>query len=376
MSVVSADGTAGPCEGFVELPPRIYHGDPNWIPEDPAAVIRAFSAENRWFHGGRARTFAVPGRARAAAFRPAAPIEGRPAAFFGYYETTGDAAAIHAVMTEVIAWARAEGAEILYGPIDFSTYGAYRLRTTGAGDTAFVGDPYNPLRYNDELVAEGFAVAQRYVTVWGSEEVARVSVEYGRAVRANLLAEGYRYQSLTPERWMSLHDELYDVIDQIFSKGFGYTKLTRAEFAAHLGERYARKMDPDASLLVFGPAGDLAGMLLFYPDWGPLVSAGAGAARVPVSELDFARDFPTLAAMGPVAGVMKTAGVAVAHRRKGIGESTALGIERAGSRYGRIYNALMREDNPSRKIARLWDGERWYALYSRELGDSAPSASS
>src|SRR5262249_33133093 len=116
MNIAECEGGKGLPEGFAELPAAVYAGDPLWIPEEPEETAFAFSSANPWFRAGRARTLAIPGRARVAVFcDPRTVIEGRQAAFFGYWESSGDAAAEAAVMDRACQWARQEGCEILYG---------------------------------------------------------------------------------------------------------------------------------------------------------------------------------------------------------------------------------------------------------------------
>ena len=139
-------GTAGLHDSFVELPHAVYAGDPLWIPEEEAPLRRAFSAANSWFASGSAVTMCIPGRARLAVFRQhGCVVEGRRAAWFGYFEAMNDAGCAEMLLVEAAVWARAQGAEILYGPIDFNTFGKYRVRVSAESNgIPFPGEPYNP----------------------------------------------------------------------------------------------------------------------------------------------------------------------------------------------------------------------------------------
>ena len=52
-----------------------------------------------------------------------------PAACFGYWEGLNDPEAHRELLSHAEQWAREKGAKKLYGPINFSTYYAYRIRT-------------------------------------------------------------------------------------------------------------------------------------------------------------------------------------------------------------------------------------------------------
>ncbi len=135
--------THGVAAGFLELPSGVYAGDPMWIPEDSEATRRAFSPDNVWFTRGSARTWCVPGSTRVAAFLgPDQRIDGERAAFFGYWETVDDVEVNRCLFASLVAWARDRGAKSVYGPINFNTYGLYRLRTeVEPGGVTFPGEP-------------------------------------------------------------------------------------------------------------------------------------------------------------------------------------------------------------------------------------------
>ena len=55
-------------------------------------------------------------------------IGGVKAARFGHWETTEDLEADGLLMDAIEAWAKGQGAGVIYGPIDVTTYGTYRVR--------------------------------------------------------------------------------------------------------------------------------------------------------------------------------------------------------------------------------------------------------
>ena len=379
--VLTRDGTAGVDDAFLDLAPQVYAGDRAWIPEEPDAVARAFSPANPWFGGGgRAATFCVPGRARLAVFRPpACRVRGRPAAFFGYWEHRGAPDASHALFEKAAAWARAEGAAVLYGPADFGTFGRYRLRTAAEpGALPFPGEPYNPAAYAGVLEGAGFAVAERYVTQVGA--VSWAALGAARLALAGLRASGYRVEPLDGARWLALLPTVHAAADAIFGANPGYTPLAYPAFTAAVGAPVARRLCPHTSVVAFAPDGALAGFVVAQPHWGPVVTRGAPGGPVPLGALDFAEHAGRLAAAEarrglPRTAVARTVGVAPAHRRRGL--LTAMGaavLGRARGRYDRWLGALIRADNPSRRFgAAHARAERGYALYARAL-DGGPLA--
>ena len=364
-------GGEGPADGFCGLAPLVYDDDPMWIPEDPGDTEAAFSSANPWFEGGEAHTWCLPGRARLAVFRPGGcVVDGRPAAFFGYWETRGDPGADAALFDRAAQWAEARGAADLYGPVNFSTYGLYRLRTAlEEGGVTFPGEPYNPPRYPALVESLGFRAHQEYNTRVVSMEEARPLFEQLAPTVAALEEEGYGFAPLGPETWMGHLGEFHDLVASIFGDNFAYTPVPFPAFAEMCGPDFIRRADPDASVIARAPGGSLAGFFLCFPHYGPLVVAGAGRKRVPVADLDFATHFPALQAGGRPHVLGKTIGVHPEHRRRNVFPAMwAWAMGRGLGRYDRAYPALSRLDNPTQRMGSNLDtSERRYVLYRRGL---------
>jgi len=358
---------AGPLpDGFAAVARAAWGDDPTWIPEEPAELAGAFSAHNPWFRAGQATLACAPGRARAAGFWTPAPVEGENAAFFGYFETTGDADAERAVLAHVAAWAREHGARRLYGPIDFATALRYRvLLAHEPGALPFHGEPWTRPGIPAALEALGFAIARRYKSVLIPEATRDAACDGDRPAYQRCLAEGYRIESLTPARWLAEADRLHPLVDDIFAGNFAYSPIARPQFDAMCGADFAARFDPEVSTIAYAPDGAIAGVYLIYPHYGPLLVQGAGAARVAAARIRFAEHFQ---ALGKVAQVFKTLGVARAQRSRGVASALVFaGFERGRGRYQGSIAALMREDNRTVTMSPPGSHERWYGLYSKPI---------
>ena len=156
-------------EEFPAVARGVYRDDPHWIPELPMAVERAFSPSNRYFEKNSAWMSCEAGKARLAGFyNPSLVINGRHVAFFGYWETIDDAAANRRLFSEFESWAGSKGAGAVYGPINFSTFGPYRIRLNRFEDGCFPGEPYNPPYYERLMGELGYSIAYRYYTLIGN----------------------------------------------------------------------------------------------------------------------------------------------------------------------------------------------------------------
>ena len=357
------EGPALP-EGFANVARHVYRADPHWIPEEPGALGAAFSPANPWFETGRSIALCAPSAARLAAFlEPARLVDGRLAAFFGYWETVGVPEVDRTLFAEAKRWARAEGADDLYGPINFSTYGTYRLRLSAEpGALPFPGEPYNPPSYPQILEEQGFVTHQAYVTQVGDLEIARTLREAKRRVLETVIAKGYRIESLSPETWLSQLEQLHSLADAIFGGNFAYRPLGWPAFARACGESFAARACPHTSIIAYAPDGAVAGVFLVYPHYGPKVIQSA-LNRVDQSALRFG-----LHHHGLRGAVAKTVGVAPAHRGQGLMDAmTVAMLDRGEGRYDQWLGALIRDDNPSARFGKRVTRRRVYALYRKRL---------
>jgi hypothetical protein len=375
MNVIRKSGMTGVPDGFCELATEVYQGDDQWIPEDPQAITAAFSPENTWFQKGTSEVFLIAGKARAAAFigpqdGPEMVIDGVKAAFFGYWETTEDPEADALLMAEIESWARAQGASALYGPINFTTYGTYRLRTSAEPDAkTFQSESYNPEGYPDVLEGLGFEACQRYlVQISDTESVTKMAAPFEQLI-AGFEGMGYRFEPLTPELWLGRMSELHGLVDRTFRHNFAYTPLPYAAFERACGEAFVNKACPHASTLALGPDGSIAGFSLVYPHYGPVITQSAGAARVAVGDLQFAEHAPLLDRARPRVAIAKTLATAPGHQAKGLmGAMGSLGVLKTTDRYDAWFAAMIRSDNHSRRYTKgRHTAERWYALYSKVI---------
>ena len=89
-----------------------------------------------------------------------------PAACFGYWEGLNDPEAHRELLSHAEQWAREKGAKKLYGPINFSTYYAYRIRTEGFWmNLRFPGECYNPEYYQSLLEGLGYTERESYLSL-------------------------------------------------------------------------------------------------------------------------------------------------------------------------------------------------------------------
>ncbi len=370
MSVLTTRGVDGLHDGFLELPGQVYAEDPHWIPEEPEVVAAAFSAANPWFATNRCKVFCHPGSARLVLFHnPGLLVGGEATAFFGYWETQQEPGVDRQLFDLGRQWAREQGATVLFGPINFTTFGNYRLRLSVEDDLLpFPGEPYNPPGYTALLESLGFRPYERYLTQVADHKVIEVAIDIGRPLLKKLRAEGYRLELMDHAAWLENLDRFHELVDAIFGENFGYTPIPRAAFRTVLGQSFIRKACPKTSVIAHAPDGSVAGFFLTYPHYGSITVQGA-KDRVPVSQLDFTAHESRVTRRPESAIITKTVGVHPAHRNQGIFEALAsLLIEHGMELYQDWFGALIREGNYSARFGDRFNlPKRHYALYRTRL---------
>jgi hypothetical protein len=285
-------------------------------------------------------------------------------------ETTCDREAEQALFNRVESWAKQRGAETLFGPIEFSTHGRYRLVMDLVEDAQpFPGEPYNPTYYPARLEELGFTVHTEYMTQTADKESTRAIVEADEARIHSMQTQGYRFEPLEVKLWEKMLPELHKLSENIFSDALGYTPIPWPLFERHFGAAFAARLCPHSSVLCLGPKNDIAGVSLNYPNWGPLVRSGNGSSRLDLCSLNYEKHFPLLRVLGPTELVIKTVAVTPNHQGKGLLKPlVSAGVARGLEHYDIFHGALIRSEN---KSARFFDRTkhvaRHYGLYARPL---------
>jgi hypothetical protein len=336
-------------DAFVALPAQVYRDDPFWLGEDSATLQQQFSAGNPWFDTGRAWLGVIPGEARLAGFCQDQLVDGERAAFFGYWEGVESLAPHQRLFDALADWARAQGATRLYGPINFTTFGSYRLRLDAFERGAFPGEPWNPPYYAALMAQLGLEPRYRYLSTFNdtADVIATVGPDYQRVKPK--LETVVEFAAMTPEFWLAHLDELYTFVDEVFGGNFAYTPISREAFGRQCGLPFAEKFCPRTSVLARGRDGRIAGFFLVYPDYGPLLRQGAGEQRISGAPR-YAGHFEQLPR--PRHALARTGGVHPDFRSLGL--FTAMSCElslRAEGLYDVMVAPLVREDNNSRQFA-------------------------
>ncbi len=356
-------GTALPPQ-FLEIAKHVYRDDPHWIPEDAAGVEFLWRPDNPYFRKSKARIWLTDHSRMAGFFDPLVEIRGEPVAYFGFWETTENAETCRSMFAEFETWARSSGATRVYGPINFNTYGLYRIRSDGQGP-CFLGEPYNPKYYPALLKKCGYRAEVKYL----SQVLTRKDIDTMWKSKSGALETlkkfPFEIRALTKEFWLHHLEQFYFLVGSIFSENFAYSPISPDHFAAAYGETFARRFCPDSSLVAVTPKGNVVGFCIGFPDYAPLCAQGA-PSRIAVGDLEYEAHArlltdPTL--------LVKTAGVHPDYRNTGLLTAMALKIlDKGRALYPAAIMCLIKEGNYSAEFCKKFaSSHRSYALYSKAL---------
>jgi ribosomal protein S18 acetylase RimI-like enzyme len=240
-------------------------------------------------------------------------------------------------------WLRQAGCTHALGPLDGSTWAAYRANIGPHDRPLFPGEPTaDPAPWR----AAGYTEAHRYSSLL-ADNAPQVAATRGRD--AALRGAGWRIEDLSAlGDFESALDVFWEMSLASFSSNAFYTPIDRAAFGA-LYARVRPLITPPLTLLARAPDGAPGGFCFSYPD--------AFSPR--------RREF-----------VIKTLAVLPEFRGLGLGSWLVGETHRIGEALGFVgggIHALMAVDNRSQRISRSIGGlVREYVLFEKPLSEKTP----
>ncbi len=345
---------------FIDVVRRARADDPRFIASPPAGMRKQLDAAHPMWRHVQRRCFVVAGRARCAAFVNARLNEnGTPLGQIGMFECVDDDAG-RAVLDAGLAWLKERGCTRAIGPMNGSTWHAYRFVVDWKDAAPLLLEPNNPLRYPALWEAHGW---QRHATPYYSGAHDNAAVVASLATKHDAArAAGYHMEPVDLRDLRSVLKTMYELSLEIFAGNAFYSDITWDEFAA-LYDGVERLLEPSLVAWLRGPDGDHAGFAFGVPDHAVAAQRMRGDTGL-LGKLRF------VTAPKPVRTLVKTIGVRPAHRGKGLLSelywSQAQAALAKGWQQGVV--TLMAGDNRSFTGGRAHQTVvREYALFGRTL---------
>ena len=358
---------------FVDLPWRLYAGDPCWVPPLKSQVRGLLDRKHPFYADGAAdrevflawRGKRVVGRIAAIVNRAHNAFHEDRWGFFGFFECEDDAVAAAELLAAAADWVKARGCDTLVGPANPSTNYECGLLTAGFDTPPTVMMTYNPPGYQSLIENAGFAKAKDLLAF--SSPVHPKSLE--RLQRFTEKARKREPSLVTRPVVLTEFRREVEIIRGIYSKAWernwGFVPPSEAEFD-WLARDLKPLVDPELLRLAFID-GVPAGFLLALPDVNPALAVLDGSLLNPIRLVRAQLIGRRRAGLRLI-----TMGVKAEFRLRGV-EAVMFceGLQAALDRGYRTceYSWILEDNELAKRTVRLMDAElsKVYRMYGKAL---------
>lgn len=262
--------------------------------------------------------------------------------YFGFWNSsnTRDLEAQKELFSQFESWARGQGFHEVFGPIDGSTLGMYRLRLNAFDQPGFWGEPANSQEPIETLKSLGYDVREKYYSYvcHRIEKLRPLMKSLEEKIPKTALSD-LRFEKLRMEKWSLVEDQIREVANEIFAKNFAFSPMSKEDFSKVYSKPVLEKVCQDTSMLVWADQ-RLVGFCVNFKD-----------------------------AANPERVLIKTAGVIEPYRRMGLTFFEMIRqVFESQNPYRSAILCLMREGNvPALFLKDFADEVREYGLFSKKI---------
>jgi len=226
-------------QGFLALPYRLYHGDPNWVAPLRQTEKRRWSPRHNASLRSRLTTRFLARRGRRVVGRVAAVVDTAfvatwgDAGFFGFFEAENDPGVATALLSAAENFVRGQGLGRVIGPVNLTTHDEVGFLCAGFDSPPTILSPYNPPYYPQLAAAAGYAAGREYhaYLAWPTHQPsAAVRRLVRRAARRENGGQGLRLRPLDPARFDEDVRKLFTLYNDSFAGVWGFVPITWEEF--------------------------------------------------------------------------------------------------------------------------------------------------
>lgn len=255
---------------FVELPFRLYRGDPNWVPPLRIAVKELLDRGKHPFYANAQAEFFVARKHEQVVGRVAAIIDrnhnrfhNEEAGFFGFFECIDDGGVARALLERARVWVSERGAKFLRGPVNPSTNYECGMLIEGFDSAPMVMMTYNHPYYPVLMQQSGLAKAKDlYAYVSNPNTIGTKKIE--RVADKALATNGVTVRPINMKDFQGEVARVWDVYGAAWARNWGFVPMTREEFF-QMGKEMKMILKPEL-VLIGEKAGKVVGFALALPD--------------------------------------------------------------------------------------------------------------
>lgn len=280
IEVVAADNKKLLKE-FVELPYRLYRGDPYWVPPLRIAVKELLDREKHPFYANAEAEFflarrdgQVVGRVAAILDRNHNRFHAEEMGFFGFFETVNDESVAGALLAQARRWVFDRGARTLRGPVNPSTNYEIGTLIEGFDSSPVVMMTYNPPYYPVLLESAGLRKAKDLYAYYQHSSKLDGS-KIGRVADRSVAANGIHIRPIDTKHFQAEVERLWDVYNSAWERNWGFIPMTREEWFLQ-GKEMKQILKPEF-VLVGEKDGRAVGFALALPDINRALKPAGGS---------------------------------------------------------------------------------------------------
>ncbi len=254
-------------QDFLDLPKRIYQGDPHWVPPLDLERKQHLSKKNPYFQHAEwqpwlaLRDGRVVGRISAQVDQLHQETHNDSTGFFGFLEADDDSEIFHALLEQAESWLRERGMKRVQGPFSYGINDESGLLIDGFDTPPVAMMAHARPYYADRIVAENYQKAMDLLAYW-------ITLDFNLPPSGLRLQERYsdrfKIRSLEKSRLAEELETLRSLFNDAWSGNWNFVPFTKAEFDA-MGKDLVKIVPPDM-IKVAEIDGEPEGMIVAFPN--------------------------------------------------------------------------------------------------------------
>jgi hypothetical protein len=265
---------------FLRLPFVIYRDDPNWAAPLTSEVSCILNEKlNPYFARAQLKLFVcyengtIVSRTAVIINRAHQEKFGVKSAFFGFFESLNNPDAVHNLFEAVETYCRAQGVEVLEGPINPNHYSELGLQVNQFGTPPTFFQPYNPPYYVNLLEDYGFFESARFHTRKNENVRDYALKRYGTA-DTSFKSSKYTVRSFSMADFNNDLERIREVNNDAFAHNWHFLPLSKEEFL--FSAKYQKLLTRPYLIKIVECQGEPVGVIHCVLDVNPLLGKMKG----------------------------------------------------------------------------------------------------
>jgi len=260
---------------FIELPFSIYRNDPNWVPPLRSEARRVLNERKNPYYANASIELFICYWDDLPIARAAVIIDknyekkyGTKTAFFGFFESRNDRAAVRFLFAEIEKYCRARYIASIEGPFNPNHYSELGLQISKYGTPPSFFQTYNPEYYPALLEDAGFKTSKTIFTAKNE----RIKEYFRQKQSAQLPSQNGKEFNVRAFRMNAFKEDMErvrEVFNDAFDSNWHFLNVSKEEY--EFSTKFLRFVTTPELLKIVECNGESAGVLMCVPDINPLI---------------------------------------------------------------------------------------------------------